>query len=353
MAKKKSKTPTQRKGVVYLDTAKLHTLLRDRGESWGTAKGISESSWRNVAQDLGVFPKTAKRIADYLKRPLAELLRPSTDNIRDGEFRWPEHPEWTVVDGSRSNWDYTSNGLGYFRCQVRHRYVGDDKHPEFGRARFYDLTGVSESDRSQLRERLTRHAQVCRELAACPQLIRNKSVLPVAEESFWWVIDEWVQGQTLGEFMSEGPIDERRLKSVMLQVLTGLEALHNRKIVLRELTPHRILIASDEIVRLTDFDLAKLLLHGKTVSADWPVDLYRAPEVEGGKVTPQADYYSWGVTFMQAVTGDLTITGHNSEVLTDLALPQELVTVLRQCTAVMPSKRPRSISTIRKAVEAW
>ncbi|REJ90710.1 MAG: hypothetical protein DWQ35_16040 [Planctomycetota bacterium] len=351
MARKSNAKSKQRSGLVYFDTAKLHVLLEARGESFGSAGGVAASTWRNLAQDRGVFPNTAKRVADYLKRPLNELLRPTNEAVSDGEFQWPEHPEWSVVKGTRTGWEYTSNGLGYFRCKVQHKFVGDANVPEYGRARFYDLTGVSADDRGEMRELLTRHARVCRELSGFPQLARNKSVLPVAGESFWWVIDEWFESTTLAEMIDEGPVGLSQLLPVMQQVLDGLRAMHERKIVLRELSPRRVLIGDDGTVRLTDLDLAKLLLHGTTVSAEWPIDPYRAPEVESGQATPQADYYSWAVVFLHAVTGDITIGGHDDELWEQLDLPRPIVDVLKRCVASMPSKRPRSIQEIRKALD--
>jgi len=359
MAAKKRNKKKPRTGVVYLDTAKLQMLLHQRGKTWKSAEGPSgpsASTWANLSNGKGVFPNTAKRVAEYFGCSVEELLRPQSDEDAgtfDERNPWPEHPEWCVVPGTRTMWQRTTNGLEYFCCQVRHNLLGDDEHAVLGRARFYDLTRVPTDERSKMREHLTRHAQICRVLSACPYLVKNVSVLPVAGEKFWWVVDEWFAARTLQDLISEGPLPPADAASVMRQVAFGLKALHERGIVMRELAPMRVLVAPDGAVRLTDLDLAKLLLRGKTVSADWPVDPYRAPEVENGKATPQADFYSWGVIALHAVTGDFTLACHDRRVVERLDLPMKLKNVLPKCFAGMPSKRPRSVEELAAAAEGW
>ena len=356
MAAKKRRRKKARTGVVYLDTAKLWALLNKRGEAWKSAGGPSAGTWANLSQGKGVFPGTAKRVADYFGCSVDELRRPETlheANGQDGNVVWPEHPEWSIVPGTRTLWQRTTNGLEYFRCQVRHNLVGDGESPVMGRARFYVLDRVPSEERASMRAHLTRHAQICRELSDCPYLVKNVSVLPVAGENFWWVIDEWFPGQTLQEVIADGPLPPAAAASVMHQITCGLQALHERGIILRELAPQRVLVSANHAVRLTDLDLAKLLLRGKTVSADWPTDPYRAPEVESGQATPQADYYSWAVILLHAVTGDFAIACHDRQVLSDLELPDKLKQVLLKCLSGMPSKRPRSIDELREALDQW
>ena len=199
----------------------------------------------------------------------------------------------------------------------------------------------------------TRHPQICRELSDCPYLVKNVSVLPVAGENFWWVVDEWFPSETLQERITEGPLPTPVAAMVMRQVACGLQALHEHGVVLRELAPLRVLVSADDSVRLTDLDLAKLLLRGKTVSADWPIDAYRAPEVENRRATPQADYYSWAVILLHAVTGDFTIACHDRQVLKGLDLPEKLKRVLQKCLSPMPSKRPRSGDELLEALDQW
>ena len=63
----------------------------------------------------------------------------------------------------------------------------------------------------------------------------------------------------------------------MREIAGGLSALHRAQIVMRELAPSRVLLAkSDGRAVLTDFELAKLLAGGPTVSPgeEWPEDPY-------------------------------------------------------------------------------
>ena len=138
---------------------------------------------------------------------------------------------------------------------------------------------------------------------------------PIAGEKIWWVVDEWIDGVTRTEIMGEGPLALGRLRDLMRQVAEGLEVLHQHDIVLRELSPSRLLVDSNEQIRFTELDLAKLLSGAKTVAAEWPVDPYRAPEVECGTATPQADYFSWAMMFLRSPSSAAYPPNHRPRML--------------------------------------
>jgi len=58
---------------------------------------------------------------------------------------------------------------------------------------------------------------------------------------------------------------------LLLDVASGLQALHNSGVVFRELAPTRVLSgAKDGRAVLTDFELAKLMDGSPSVSSEWP-----------------------------------------------------------------------------------
>ena len=77
---------------------------------------------------------------------------------------------------------------------------------------------------------------------------------------------------------------------LMHEIALGLDALHSASVVFRELAPSRVILAADDQrAVLTDFELAKLLDTGPTVSTSWPDDPYRAPEVEDATASERSD----------------------------------------------------------------
>lgn len=100
-----------------------------------------------------------------------------------------------------------------------------------------------------------------------------------------------VSEHTLADRLEQGPWPQAELPRLLHQIALGLSALRAVGVVFRELAPSRVLIADDDgRAVLTDFELAKLLEGAPTVSVPcWPDDPYRAPEVESGHATVQAD----------------------------------------------------------------
>ncbi len=86
---------------------------------------------------------------------------------------------------------------------------------------------------------------------------------------------------------------------IFLQILEGVQYLHEKEIIHRDLKPDNILLnesQSGNYVKIADFGLAKHLEKGKTDTADKGNPKYMAPEVASGKVYNfKADVFSLGV----------------------------------------------------------
>ena len=140
---------------------------------------------------------------------------------------------------------------------------------------------------------LSRHANVCTRVGIHPNIAVNHTSTPVANDEGWWVIDNWVGEKTLAEYLRTAPWPKEQLPRLLLEIALGLAALHNADVIFRELAPSRVLISEkDGHAVLTDFELAKLLDGSPSVSDEWPEDPFRAPEIDGGTTTVQADLYS-------------------------------------------------------------
>ena len=116
---------------------------------------------------------------------------------------------------------------------------------------------------------------------------------------------EFIQGEPLDYIEDHGEVSFDRIASFTVQICAGLEAIHNSEVVHRDLKPGNIMILPNDVVKITDFGVARpkssdLTQHNEIVGSVH----YMAPEVWLGKpLTPAIDYYSLGIILYELVTG--------------------------------------------------
>ena len=337
---------------MLLDHAKIDFALRERGLTWTSEKvgcNVSRATWWRIKNGIQVSRRIAQEVAEFLGYRVSDLVV-SHDKPSGVSFQWPEHPEWKILE-AEPDWPTTSSGLQFFRCKVEHRHVGLPDAPQFGRARFYDLSRVADQDREEMELRLTRHPLVCREFSGCPQIVLNLCAAPVAEGRFWWVIDKWFEGRPLSELMEARPFEILEINRVMLQVAAGLSVLHKRGYVIRELSPRHILVGDSGDVQLTELDLAKLLFTDRTVSNGWATNPYRAPEVAEDSASTQSDIYSWAMVYLHLAAANCSLNRTAVDEVETLRHHSSIRNLLKHCLAPSASKRPKSAEHVLRELE--
>ena len=324
---------------------RLHMQHRGLNQSRLCEKaGLSRHTVIKLLKGQGVYPTTAKVIADFFSVDVEELLAMNVVTDDGTGQRLPRHPEWDIVNGTVGPLHQTNSNLFYRTCKLQHRHLRE----EYGRGKLYDLLGVADLTRERMVEQLTRHAEVCRSLRHVRQVVENLSVTEVDSGNAWWVVDQWIGGKPLSEVLAAG-IDWslETLYGVMLQILTAVSEMHEHNIIFRELAPQRVLISPQLDVFLTDLELAKLLDHSGTVSMKWDNDDYRAPEIEEGEALPQADFYSWARIFTR-----LLLKTHSDDLVDtrnaffESGINDNHSKILCACLSPDWKKRPESASTI-------
>lgn len=243
----------------------------------------------------------------------------------------------------------TSNGLQYRVFRLTHRFDGE----RIGRGKRYEFPHIPEESVAALKDLVLRHPKTCDRVGNHPQLARCYGTFPEPAAPAWWVIDEWVEGETLeARLLRNAPLGET-LPHVAADILLGLHALHRAGIIRRELSPRSILLGEHERTVLTDFELAKLLDGSPSVSRSWPDDPYRAPEVGGGEVDETADLYSFGRILIHAAIGTLPPRGAETKCLPQMALPAGVREAALRSVLPRRSKRPRSVAEILPVIQAW
>lgn len=182
---------------------------------------------------------------------------------------------------------------------------------------------------------------------------------------------ERIDGRTLRQQIARAPLQFAEAIAVFRQVARALAAAHAAGIIHRDVKPENVMIRPDGIVKVLDFGLAKLApelpgaaalteLSGRQPMIGTPA--YMAPEqMRGAAVSPQTDFWAFGILLQEALTGARPFPGENlgdtiAAVLEGaprplaLAGPVELVEPLadlvRRCLAKEQEDRPSDAMSI-------
>ncbi|MFE7620352.1 serine/threonine-protein kinase [Streptomyces sp. NPDC057496] len=153
-----------------------------------------------------------------------------------------------------------------------------------------------------------------REAAAIAK-IRHQNVVAVHDRvesgNQVWIVMDLLDARSLADLMrAEQRLPVRRTAAIGLQVLGGLRAVHEARVVHRDVKPSNILFARDDFAILADFGIATfdgavpLTRAGELIGTF----KYLAPELLGqtsqqSAATPASDLWSLGVTLYEMVEG--------------------------------------------------
>lgn len=135
---------------------------------------------------------------------------------------------------------------------------------------------------------------------------------PSRKRNFLYVVTEFVDGQTLAQWMIDNPRpDVETVRGIVEQIARGLRAFHRMEMLHQDLRPENVMIDKTGTVKIIDFGAVRVAGVAET---ERPADRdrikgtvqYTAPEYflgEGG--TAPSDLFSLGVITYQMLTGRL------------------------------------------------
>lgn len=131
------------------------------------------------------------------------------------------------------------------------------------------------------------------------------------EDGLPYLVMDYVEGVPIDQYCSSHQLSPSARLQLFLSVCAAVRYAHQNRVIHRDLKPGNILITGDEVPRLLDFGIAKLLnpefLQTPLVTrTEWrPMTLeYASPEqVRGEAVTEASDIYSLGVLLYELLTG--------------------------------------------------
>lgn len=168
-----------------------------------------------------------------------------------------------------------------------------------------------------------------------------------------YLIMELVDGPSLAQILTRGPLNPARAMNVIAQAAAGLQVAHAAGLVHRDIKPGNLLVSSAGEVKIGDFGIARadgsatLTRTGLVIGTA----AYLAPErVSGAPATPAADLYALGVVAHECLTGEPPFGGepvavafaHLQQPLPPLppSVPAEVARLVADLTAKDPLARP-------------
>jgi len=186
------------------------------------------------------------------------------------------------------------------------------------------------------------------------------------EGDFYFIIQEYVDGFTLREFLREHQLKDPVFYAFKLSkgLCEALDFGHSMSIVHSDLKPGNIIIANDGRVKLADFGLAALMdevgIKIKSISLESVA--YMAPErIKGKAWDKRADIYSLGVILYELLCERLPFTGRSvfevMEAHTTVSpplpyevnpqIPRFLSEVIMKMIAKQPENRYKNVKDIQ------
>lgn len=161
-------------------------------------------------------------------------------------------------------------------------------------------------------------------------ILQEPHVIPIHD---WGEIDgnlfidmRLVQGRTLHDLITDGPLGPDRAVEIVQQVADALDAAHAEGLVHRDVKPHNILVTPADFAYLVDFGIAAMQGDSRLTLAGTQIGslAYMAPErFNDEPCTPATDIYALACVLYEALTGNTPFdTGsHESLIAAHLSTP--------------------------------
>src|SRR5204862_5635141 len=159
--------------------------------------------------------------------------------------------------------------------------------------------------------------------------LNHPNILTVYEigedHSTYYIASELIEGETLRQRLTRGPIQLSEAVDVAIQVASALAAAHQAGIVHRDIKPENTMLRPDGYVKVLDFGIAKLaeqelpttmprdealLLVETNLGSVLGTVRYMSPEQAfGAQVDKSTDIWSLGVVLYEMVSRHAPFTG--------------------------------------------
>jgi serine/threonine protein kinase/Tol biopolymer transport system component len=220
-----------------------------------------------------------------------------------------------------------------------------------------------EAEKSEAKERFDREARAISSLNH-PNICHLYDV--GEQDGVRYLVMEYLEGQTVAECLSKGPLSLERVLKHGIEICEGLEKAHRDGVIHRDLKPGNVMLTKTG-VKLMDFGLAKYVTPPSSAPTQSTQDLltaegtvlgtlqYMAPEqLEGKDVSRQSDIFSFGAVLYEMATGKRAFEG-KSQLSVMTAILEEDPPRIRSVKPTMPPALDHAIGRclMKDREERW
>ena len=176
------------------------------------------------------------------------------------------------------------------------------------------------------------------------------------EDEQVFIVMDYYEGQSLKGKIKRGPMKQKDVIDIALQVAQGILAAHKKGIIHRDVKPTNIMITNEGAAKILDFGIAKLSgQEGLTrpLSTVGTVSYMSPEQARGETVDVRTDIWSLGIVMYEMITGRLPFKGDNTQAILysvmneeprsvkDLRseIPPELEHIIQKALVKDPKKR--------------
>lgn len=238
-------------------------------------------------------------------------------------------------------------------------YLGKRKHNPVAIKQL--ITGrVSERILSEFNKEAIIMAQLG---AQCPQLVRLFGIC--FEEPYRLIMELLTRGSLYSLLRNDRTLDWTLKSNIARDVAIGLEFLHDRNVIHRDIKSLNILLSGDFSAKLSDYGLAKIKENStSSTSVAQAVGTlpWMAPELIAGDeplYSIYSDIYSYGLVLLEMATHKMPFEGVKSsgslinKIINGIAepipptTPLHFVELINKCQDKLPENRPNTASIIQ------
>ena len=189
----------------------------------------------------------------------------------------------------------------------------------------------------------------------------------VDEGNMHYIVMEYVDGTTLNKYIrNKGKLSNEETVNISLQVAKGIQAAHKKGIIHRDIKPQNIVINDKNVVKITDFGIARAITSTtKNISVIGTVHYISPEQVRNTKIDFRSDIYSFGCTMYEMITGEVPFEGDTpldiiiSHLRNNLQSPhlkndkvyKSLEKIILKAARMLPSERYQNIEDMIKDLE--
>ena len=250
------------------------------------------------------FEEWLKREKDRLFNEIAEAEKAESQTRLTSTFKLPQTFSGTTISHYEILEKIGAGGMGLVFKAVDQRLE---------RTVALKMLNPDRLESPEFRERFFTEAKACSALNH--QNIATLYEIDEAEGQLF-ISMEFVAGYTLAAWQKMHPQDEKMRFNFALQIAEGLKCAHSNDVIHRDIKPENILVNEENIIKITDFGLAKIVKDSQIKLTKSGTALgtlsYMSPEQTAGLAADhRSDIYSFGIVLFQLFTSALPYQSTN------------------------------------------